>query len=476
MTKGSSEGIPLERVPTSVPGLDTVLGGGLFGGGVYILQGAPGAGKTILANQICFGQVRAQKRVVYVTLLAETHGRMLQNLASLDFFDAELLRKSVTYLSAFRALEEEGLKGLVTLLRREMRAADAALLVIDGLVTVDEVAGSEREFKKFIHELQIHSSMRGCTTLLLTSGAPQKIRPEHTMVDGIIELREGERMSHPERALAVTKFRGSGFLRGPHAFRITDRGITVYPRIESLYARPDRQDRYQAAQLSSGIPSLDAVMGGGIPSRSTTMLLGAAGLGKTTAGLHFLSECSAKEPGLFFGFYEMPDRLLAKADALGLPFRKKVEQGHVRIIWHPATDHLADALVEEMFEDIRARKVRRLFLDGLTALRDLLRADERMSPFFASFTNELRVMDVTTVFSYEAQRLVGDSTQTPLTGLSAVTENLLLMRYFEAKDRLVRLLSILKVRDSDTDPRLREFQITSRGMKILRPRASRNIK
>ena len=151
MTHASTDGTPLVRVPTGVPGLDTVLGGGLFGGGVYILQGAPGAGKTILANQISFNQVRAHKRVLYVTLLAETHGRMLQNLGSLDFFDPELLRQSVTYLSAFRSLEEEGLKGLVTLLRREMRAADAALLIIDGLVTVDEVAGSEREFKKFIH-------------------------------------------------------------------------------------------------------------------------------------------------------------------------------------------------------------------------------------------------------------------------------------------------------------------------------------
>src|SRR3954471_12340663 len=112
---------PIERLRSAVPGLDLILGGGLFRTGVYIVQGLPGCGKTILANQICYGHVAAGGAAVYVTLLAESHSRMLQHLSTLSFFDVRALPDKLAYISAFHELETAGLKGLVTLLRREMR-------------------------------------------------------------------------------------------------------------------------------------------------------------------------------------------------------------------------------------------------------------------------------------------------------------------------------------------------------------------
>lgn len=114
---GSHES-PLRRVPTGVSGLDRVLHGGFLEGGVYIIQGAPGAGKTIFANQACFAQARSGNKALYVTLLAENHARMLQHIRPLAFFDEALIPDGVAYVSGFHLLETEGLDGLMTLLHR----------------------------------------------------------------------------------------------------------------------------------------------------------------------------------------------------------------------------------------------------------------------------------------------------------------------------------------------------------------------
>jgi circadian clock protein KaiC len=143
----------VERVPTGIPGLDTILNGGFVKAGVYMVMGMPGAGKTILANQVCFHHTRNGGRALYVTLLAESHTRMIGNLSSLGFFEPSVIPESLAYLSAYSVLEEGGLEGLFELLRRELKAHQATLLILDGLVAAEELAPTERAFKKFIHGL-----------------------------------------------------------------------------------------------------------------------------------------------------------------------------------------------------------------------------------------------------------------------------------------------------------------------------------
>src|SRR3954468_5415963 len=185
----STQNSEMERFPTGIPGLDAITRGGLLASGVYIVQGTPGSGKTILANEICYRYVAQGGRAIYVTLLAEAHSRMLQHLGSMSFFDESVIPDKLYYISAFRMLEDQGLKGLMEVLRREIRAHRATLLILDGLVAAQESAPSAREFKKFIHELQAQAVAHGCTVVLLTSGAGEMVRAEHTMVDGLIELR-----------------------------------------------------------------------------------------------------------------------------------------------------------------------------------------------------------------------------------------------------------------------------------------------
>ena len=466
MTRADDSVPSLERLSSGISGLDDILHGGFLEGGVYILQGSPGAGKTVLANEICFRHAARGGRAAYVTLLAEMHTRLLQHLRPMSFFDESVIPNSLYYVSAFHTLEGDGLKGLIDVLRREIKGQKADLLVVDGLVAAQESAPSDREFKKFINELQAHASVSGCTVLLLTSGLLRHVSAEHTMVDGVFELEDQLFEFRTERSLIVRKFRGSGFLRGRHSFRISDEGVKFFPRVEAVFASASRADTISDAKISVGIPGIDKMLLGGLPEATTTGLVGPSGIGKTTVGLHFLSQSSAQEPGLLFGFFETPERLCLKARHLSLEVGKAVDRGHVELLWQPQRENVLDELAHRLIDAVRRRKVKRLFIDGLGGFLESATSPQRVSRFFSCLTNELRALGATTIFTMEVPEITGPVIRVPSSGVSALLENLVFLRFVERGSSLSRLLSVHKVRDSGHDPSLREFYITDRGLHV----------
>jgi len=459
----------LERVPTGVPGLDTILRGGLLRGGMSIVQGSPGAGKTILGNQICFRHIATGGRALYVTLLAENHARMLLHIGQLGFFDETAIPDRLYYISAFRVLEENGLAGVLDLLRREMQRHDASILILDGLSAIEDTAESTRELKKFIHQLQAHATMANCTMLLLTGAKPAAA--EHTLVDGVIELQTLLCGRRAERRLQVHKLRGAGYMRGEHSYRITGEGIIVYPRTEALLAAPSTSgDSVSGPPLTTGLAQLDRLMGGGIPHRSTALLVGPPGIGKTTLGLHFLSGCDRENRGLLFGFYETPAAILDKARALGLPLEQLIANGNVEVIWQTNTQGLLDETCQRLVEVVKRRGIRRLFIDGLQGFEKLTTDRGRLEHIFAAFSNQFRELGVSTVYTSETD-LVGPVAGLPLSGLSlqgvsCIAEIILIMRYVELRSELHRMISVLKVRDAEINSALHRFTITQKGIVI----------
>jgi circadian clock protein KaiC len=451
----------IERVPSGVPGLDTVLRGGFPKGGIHILQGAPGAGKTILGNQLCYHHAAAGGRALYATLLAESHARMLLHLGTLRFFDASRLPDQVSYVSGLGTLEGEGLPGLLTLLRREIAARKATVLVLDGLAAAEDRAASDTEFKKFIQELQAQAALHGCTAFLLATAKGQAVPPEHTMVDGVVELADVRFGSRTERGLFVNKLRGSGHLPGRHPFRITEEGLVVYPRVEAAFHRSTHPDEARSGRLSTGVADLDAMLGGGgLPEATVTGVLGPSGIGKTTLGLHYVCGSSAAEPGLFFGFYETPPRLRQQAASLGLDLEGAAGRDEVDILWQPQGENMQDALAHRLLDGVERRGVRRLFLDGLGGFIEASVEPGRIARFFSVLINELRARGVTTLYTMETRDVVGPGIELPISGISSLVENLVALRYLEHHARSRRLLSVVKVRGSGFDPALREFVIT----------------
>ena len=456
----------LDRIPSGIAGLDVILNGGFLKGGLYIVQGPPGSGKTTLANQVCFHHIRGDSRALYVTLLAEYHARMMQHLSIMTFFDGSKIPDQLAYLNGLSVLHDDGLKGLLALLRREITTRGASILVIDGIVAARRAAEDEQAFNEFVHELQAVAIATDCTIFMLTSAQGIRITPEHTMVDGIIELVDQLSGWAAESSLQVVKFRGSSALRGRHAFKITDGGIVVHPRIEALLARPSRPDPGGGARVTSGVDQLDIMLGGGLPESSTTMIMGPSGTGKTTLGLQFLSQCSEAVPGLLFGFYETWPRLNAKIAAVCPPLGSLIGDA-VEVLWQPPTDDLLDAYGERLLQAVHRRKVRRLFIDGLGAFQQAAGSEPgRIGNFLTALMNEMRVLGVTTLYTLEVPDLMGPTIRTPIGDLSSLAENLIMLRFVELRSRLYRLVSILKVRDSQFDPSLHEYATTSQGLVI----------
>ena len=472
MTEQESNGADgeLRRVPSTVPGLDTVLGGGFFSGGLYLVLGVAGTGKTVLGSQIIYGHAARGGRALFVTVLGESHGRMLAHLQPMRFFDQSLVPDRVTYISAYQALDddENGLKRLLDLLRREVQASGATLLVLDGLSAIVAKASSLFAMKRFTHELQILASATDCTMFLLTTGSGALSGPEHTMVDGVIELQQRLYSPRNERRLQVHKIRGSGFLEGEHAYRISAEGLTVFPRVEAQYGVPEWRAPPVARRQTSGIASLDALLDGGLPATTQASLVGPSGAGKTTFCLQFISASSAAEPGLLLGCFEPPERLRVKAETMGLGLAAAEQRGDVELLWCPIGEQSLDELAHKLLDAVRRRGVKRLVIDGIIGFEQAALERERMVRFWSALSSELRALDITTLHTMELPELTGAELRLP-PGISPLSETLILLRYVELRSRLYRLISVFKVRDGAFDSTIRQFSITDAGIIIGKP-------
>lgn len=466
---------PLARTLTGLEGLDQLISGGLYRGGIYMVSGEPGTGKTVLGNHIAFNHIVAGGRVLYVTLLAETHERLLHYIASFGFFDDKALGESILYINGYQTLEDDGFRGLIALLQREIRSYRASLVVIDGIVLNEQILDNELSFKHFVRELQPYLQVLNCTALMLTHMFSEPhVYAGRTMVDGLLELTVKYSGPRAAREIEIRKFRGTRIISGRHSFEITSAGITVYPRIEA-YLPSEETIKIIHQQLEHGllprcefgVPSLDTMLHGGIPAHSSTMLLGAPGAGKTLLGLHFLMGGVAQgDKGFYMGFYEEPYQLYMKAQGVGINLADHTESGNLMIQWEGSGELNIDYIAHTILEQVRQHKIKRLVVDGFDAFREGTMYPDRLGRFFSTLTTELRALGVTTLFLIELSDIWAPTISSPVKVISAIADNLIFMRYVELRSQLYRLISILKMRTSGYEPAIREFRITSQGIDV----------
>jgi len=464
----------LQRLSSGVPGLDVVLAGGFFETGVYIVEGPAGAGKTMLANQICFHQAAQRRRAVYYTLLTESHDRMVGFLRNLRFFDPSVIPQLLTYVSGFKVLEAEGLPGVVRSVRDIVSAQTTTVLVIDGLVSAEETAPNDTVFKKFLHELQAIAAMFRCTVILLTNlEATVRRQAEHTMVDGIIQLGASVVRLKPQRSLTVAKFRGAGQVRGSHTLSLTDRGVIVRPRIETLLPSFPLESPAigDSARRAFNTATLDAMIGGGIPADSNTMVMGPSGTGKTILGIQFLAGgLAAGEKVLLFTFYESIPELIAKAARLGIDLSKAHESGQLQTVWQSSVEASVDEIGSALLATFDKHHPTRIFIDSMQGFQVTADPEERIQDFFAAISAYIVGAGGTMMFSTETADLLGQSAiRVPFPNASRMCQNIFLLRHSELGGRVRKVFSVFKMRDSDFDSTVREMVIGNGGIQIGAP-------
>ncbi|AOB33565.1 serine/threonine protein kinase [Bordetella sp. H567] len=453
----------LARMASGIDGLDRILNGGFVEGASYIIQGRPGAGKTILSNQIAFAHAANGGKVLYVTLLAESHERLFHAMSTLDFFKKEKLGQEIAYVSVFHALREEGLGAVVKLLRQETKRHNATLLVFDGLLNARERAETDLDVKTFVAEVQGQAGFVGCTVLFLTSTRLDDSSPEHTMVDGVIDLSDEIFGVRTVRQLQVRKSRGSAAVGGLHQYEITQAGVTIYPRLEAVsWPQVPPSPAILAQRVTSGNEGVDALIGGGLPRGSVTLLAGPTGTGKTTLGLHFLSGGGPEEPALHFGFFETSTLLQRKATTLNIT----LPLDHLNVLWTPMAENLLDKLGHELLDQVCHHGVTRLFVDGIGGFERAATHRPRLVEFFTTLTNRLRAIGVTSIFTWEMREIIDESVVAPTDQLSAMFDNVILLRQIVQDHDLKRTITIQKMRDSAFVANTRLLEITSKGLRV----------
>lgn len=413
----------MNRFPSTVAGLDDILHGGLFEGGVYILEGPPGVGKTTLANQMAYNRASTGHKTLYVTMLAESHARMVQHMSNQTFFRKDAVNAFVFYVSGYRELESEGLEGVLSLLRSELARSGATLLVVDGLVV--SAAGIDEGVRQFVHELQSLVTAMNCTCLVLTTGRGNALSAEQTMVDGIFSFEDHLFKGKAERLVQVRKFRGSEVVRGQHSFCITDEGLEFFPRLENMPLR--HGTRTHADGVSLGIPEIDAALGDrGVWAGSVSLVVGESGAGKTLMGYRFAAASTSREPGLLLiGAPETKADACQLAARFGIGLEKALQGGALHVETLGQEDESLDEMGHKILRLLDESKARRLVLDGVAALANTHAFHDRGYRFLGRLVTELRQRAVTSLFTMDPAELNVASGTALAGGLAALFDNVL---------------------------------------------------
>ena len=454
-----------ERMSTGNPEADHVLGGGFPADSINIVMGHPGSGKTIFAEQLIFHNADDDRPILYLTTLSEPLAKVVRYLQGFRFFDEEKLGTQVVYEDIGPQLAKDGASALIPLLNEHIKTLSPKIIVIDSFKAVHDLAPTVAERRRMVYEMTALLTAYGTTAFLLGEYTEDDILeyPEFAVADGIVELSRRRLGNRDERYFRVYKLRGSRYLEGAHAFRITDSGLDIYPRLVS----PRMPEGYEPAseRISTGVVGLDAMLDGGLWRGTTTLLAGPSGAGKTTIGLQFALEGARQgEPTLYMSFQENPTQLMRTIRGLGVDLEDLQKRG-LDLVYASPVELQIDSIIVDMFRRIEQRGVRRLVLDAIGDLASAATDAQRLHDYLYALVQHLAVRTITSVLNVE---IVGNSLSAGglQNAMSYLSDNVLLLTV-DGEERTRRTLRVLKTRGSAHDTIVREVEITSRGMNIL---------
>jgi circadian clock protein KaiC len=355
------------RIETGIRNLDAVFGGGLPKGSVSVVSGAPGSGKTILTQQLCFHTASPKSRVLYFNTLSEPTAKTLRYLKQFEFFDATKLEQDFHFVDLGVILRSKGLEETSSLLMDRIKKIKPAIVVIDSFKTFDDLARSKEELRKFGYEVFVNLMAWEATALLLGEYSAHEYvtNPLFSVIDGLVTLSQRESSGEQQRFLQVVKMRGTQHSRDEHAFVITSNGIELFAPRVTIHREPHGEER--EPRCKTGIEKLDELLADGIPRGSSLLIAGVAGTGKTVMLLEFVYRGAlAGEKGILFSFEETPERLLAAARGLGWDLSREIERGMLELVFIPQPEILVEGHLLMMRERAVALGAKRVAIDSIS--------------------------------------------------------------------------------------------------------------
>lgn len=472
---GAATGVPAgtrsDRASTGIEGLDEVLGGGFARGRLHLVQGSPGAGKTTLALQFLLAGA-ARNEIGLLISLSETEGELrttssahgwsldaihihdvsaLEQLASLDFQQ-----------SVFQPAEVELTETTQKLLAM-VEEIKPARVVFDPITELRLMAGDPMRYRRQIFALKKAFISYGSAVLLIEDRV-DATQSAASLVHSIIELEQAPLRFGPDRRrLRVQKVRGHPFREGFHDLSITTGGLQVYPSL----AAAEHRHRFLARQVSSGLPELDRLLGGGLDEGTSTLLIGPAGIGKSSLAMQYA--CAAARRGestLFLMFDERLETLFGRAAGLGMDFKDQVDAGRIEVRPIASAELSPGQFVHAIRTAVEQRDARLIVIDSLSGCLAAMPGEASLMLQLHELLAYLGQKSVTTLLAYGQKGLFRVASIAGDLDISYLTDNVLLCRYYEHNGEVRQAISVFKRRGGPHERTIRDLRLGSTGIVV----------
>ena len=451
-----------ERIATGCVGLDEILYGGIPANTITVLMGAPGTGKTIMAEEIAFCNATEERPALYLTTLSEPLEKFIFHGQNYSFFDVDKVGKSVIFEDLGMTVRQAGIERIAETVTELLIKYKPGFIFVDSFKGINELLQSTVERRTVIYDLATVLTAYRCTSFLIGEYATEMTTdlPEFAIADVVLNLMKYSTNVREQRFLRVEKLRGSDSIPGMHAFSISDQGIEMYPRLLSPRVAPTYQPKVE--RVNSGIVGLDEMIDQGFWRGSTTLVAGPSGSGKTILALHFIREGAERgEPGLYVGFQENPAQMARIMLNLGWNATELLGNGDFELMYRSPVELQLDSVAAEVFQRVRAGRVRRVAIDALGDLERCSMDRQRFADFIYALTQWFAVENVTCMMTSELRELfevrhISDQE------ISNMSDNLVLLG-FTPGDEVKRTIRIIKTRGSRHDNRKYELEINDKG-------------
>lgn len=471
-TDGEPKDLP--RISTGSDGLDDILGGGFDANRMYLYEGRPGTGKTTMALQFLLKGARSGERVLYISLsetkreldlVAKRHGWSLEGVDIFELVPPETTLDPDRELTVFHPAEME-LSETTSLVFKEVERINPTRVVLDSLSELRLLAQNPLRYRRQVLALKHFFTNRNCTVVLLDDlSSSQDDLQLHSIAHGVVMLEQlAIEYGAERRRLRVIKMRGIKFRGGFHDFVIEEGGLHIFPRlVASEHHKP-----FLGEYTPSGNAELDQLLGGGLERGTNALLIGAAGVGKSSLALTYaIAAAERGEHAVFFAFDEGRGTVEARAKTLGLPLEQHIESGHIRFQQIDPAELSPGEFAANVRKSVEHDDARVIVIDSLNGYLNAMPDERFLVLQMHELLSYLAQQGVLSILVLAQHGLVGPM-DTPL-DISYLSDAVIMLRYFELGGTVRRALSVVKKRSGHHEHTIREFRLTGTGIKVGPP-------
>lgn len=460
---------------TGIAGFDAVLGGGFTPNRLYLLEGAPGSGKTTLALQFLREGVRNGEPVLYVTLseteeelrdVSASHGWSLDGITIRELNPAGNNLAGEDHYTMFHPSEVE-LGETTKAILDDVQRINPARVVFDSLSELRLLAGSALRYRRQILALKLFFTGRKCTVLMLDdmTSANHDLQVQ-SIAHGAIRLEQlAPNYGAERRRLMVLKYRGMAFRGGYHDYLIRRGGLQVFPRLVAS----EREVEPRTDRIASGIEELDELLGGGLDRGTSTLIVGAPGTGKSSLAAFYARAATQQgENAALFIFDESTKTLVNRSKGLGLDLQTPITAGQLTVQQIDPAEMAPGEFVHRICDEVEKRRASVVVIDSLNGYLNAMPEERFLVIQLHELLTYLGHAGVATILIGAHQGLIGSQMNAPVEA-SYLADTVVLMRYYEIRGEVRQAVSVMKKRGGAHERSIRDFRLTGNGIQVGLP-------